>query len=107
MASLLNTFINRAKGPYQKWLGQRLRVYGLKYDDIIIEKPVMMTALSRVDASTKQDRERRIARAFDLSAKRKYLAPEVAAAYDPFEHYLQDNIKVAELESDEKVYLRE
>jgi len=31
------------------------------------------------------NRERRIVRAFDISAKKKELAPEVAAAYNPFE----------------------
>eukprot|EP01032_Pedospumella_encystans_P023336 gene23336-26413_t len=85
MASLFNSLIHRFAGPYQKWLGKKLRVYGLKYDDILIERPVVNMAISRIDGASKVERERRIVRAFDISAKKKELAPEVAAAYNPFE----------------------
>lgn len=77
-------------------------------------------------------RERRIVRAFDQSFKRKPLAPEVAAAYDPYDVseyfskfpkgcsvanfivgvflssqlYLQENVELAEFEQAEKEVIR-
>jgi hypothetical protein len=81
---------------------------GLKYDDLLIDEYDMTKGLSRVPRELQIERypikiffhrvavefnfirlflsrERRIHRAFDLSAKRKTLPDEVSAAYDPFD----------------------
>ena len=47
----------------------------MKYDDLLVETPDMMKGLNRVDKAEKLERERRIKRAFDVSAKKKYVDP--------------------------------
>jgi hypothetical protein len=78
-------------------------IEGLKYEDLLVEHKDVAVALTRIDPQTLLDRygcfvlvrchhlnrsvlrrERRIKRAFDLSAKKKYL-PEELQIDDPFD----------------------
>ena len=77
---------------------------GLKLDDLIIETPEMLKALDRVPREQQVERERRIKRAFDLSAKRKTLPGEYAPS-NVFDSYLVDAIAKVEAEEEERKIL--
>jgi len=89
---------------YKAIVGGRLAAVGLKYEDLMIEGPVLEKALSRTSPAIVVDRERRIKRAFDLSAKRKTLYAQDQLK-DPLDMYLEENLMTAELEEDERAAL--
>ena len=70
----------------------------------MIETPEVNTALKRLDQEVLVARERRIKRAFDASVKRKTMDPSTQT-YDAFEPYLEEQIKLATMESEEKAAL--
>jgi ubiquinol-cytochrome c reductase subunit 7 len=77
---------------YQANVAKSLSVYGLKYEDCLIEKPAVVEAIDLSSPEINVGRTRRLKRAMDLSFKRKDLnvyAPELA---DP------KNLKPFELE---------
>mmetsp|Transcript_2286 Transcript_2286/g.3509 ORF Transcript_2286/g.3509 Transcript_2286/m.3509 type:complete len:123 (+) Transcript_2286:90-458(+) len=75
----------------------RLKYYGLNADDIRIEYPHVQVALERLSPEEKLARERRILRAFDLSAKKKGMPED--QQFDPYANrYLQDLVKDAKEE---------
>ena len=90
-------------------------------EDLYIETPVVMKAVSRLPPDVLEarfvyfilfvnfqlkfwDRNRRIARAFDLSFKRKELPVELQVG-DPMELYLEKYIKEIEEEELERAHL--
>eukprot|EP01040_Poterioochromonas_malhamensis_P004589 gene4590-4920_t len=97
---------NVAARLYQRSLAKNLKEYGLKYEDLLIETPAVERALSRIPAEVRIERERRIKRAIDASAKKKTL-PEELQNYDPFESYLREHVEIAKLEETEKVLLKD
>lgn len=67
----------------QRW-GERetkkvLNDYGLKYHDILIETPDVMSAINRLSPEEKQAMQRRLTRAFDCSLKQKPMPAEMQA----------------------------
>jgi hypothetical protein len=56
----------------------------LKYEDLLIENPDVLKAIERTDRSIILERERRIKRAFDASAKKKAI-PSEYHNYDAFD----------------------
>eukprot|EP01041_Mallomonas_annulata_P011180 gene11180-23359_t len=77
MSGLMNGIFRTVAKQYQKVVASRLAPYGLKYDDIIVEKDDVQTALARLDSQSQLERERRIKRAFDISSKKKPLPKEL------------------------------
>lgn len=61
----------------------------------------MMTALHRIDNKTLLERERRIKRAFDVSAKKKTI-PDQYQPENPLEPYLSNKVDQAKLERQER-----
>jgi len=104
MSNLFKTLLSRLSIAYRGVVGGRLKKFGLKYDDLLIEQQDVMKALGRIDKTTLVERERRIKRAFDLSAKRKEL-PRELQAYDPFDLYLHQKVAAAQREREEKELL--
>ena len=75
---------------YQARVGASLSTYGLKYEDIIIDRPNTLEAIALSSPDVLVGRNRRVKRAMDLSFKKKDLkvyAPELAKPENlkPFE----------------------
>ncbi|KAJ1443500.1 ubiquinol:cytochrome c oxidoreductase 14 kDa subunit [Ochromonadaceae sp. CCMP2298] len=104
--SLFKSVFDRIASSYRGIVAARLRTYGLRYDDLLIETPDMHKALSRTDADVRLARERRIKRAFDLSAKKKALPIEIAMKDEPMKMYLNGQIDVAIAEREQKQLLK-
>lgn len=80
------------------------RAAGLRYEDILTEKPTVDTATQRLPGDAAEARKRRIKRAIDLSLKRKQM-PEAKQAYDPLQPYMNDLVEEAEREdADEREF---
>lgn len=101
MSGIVNRVINMAAASYQKAVSKRLAMYGLKLEDLYVEEPSVEKALSRLPPDVLQARERRIKRAFDLSAKKKTM-PEELWDKKPLEEYMESHIQIAKAEEDEK-----
>lgn len=101
---LFNTVMGVAAKQYQKMLGARLAAAGLRYDDLLIETDDVLKALDRIPPQELVERERRIKRAFDLSAKRKPLPTEYAPT-NVFQPYLFDQVQNAKNEREEREIL--
>jgi len=76
-------------------------VMGLKYEDLLVETSTMETALTRIPAQDKIERERRIKRAFDLSIKRKQVYP-ADQTKNPLDMYLAEHMQIADSEETER-----
>ena len=85
---------------YKGIVGARLKAAGLKYDDLVLETADFQKAMSRTTADVQEDRQRRIRRAFDLSAKKKACPSEVADA--PLDFYIDKQLERAQLEREER-----
>eukprot|EP01038_Epipyxis_sp_PR26KG_P014860 gene14860-19976_t len=113
MSNFISGFLKFFRPFYQKVLGSRLKAYGnsrikvfgLKYDDLHIESPELTQAISRISEQAQTDRARRIKRAFDASAKKKTLPLEVVKNDNPFEFYLLNQIDKEKREIDERALL--
>ncbi|KAI5669502.1 hypothetical protein M9H77_19355 [Catharanthus roseus] len=83
---------NPLAAMHKKSLDQRLRKYGLRYDDLY--DPMydldIKEALNRLPREVVDARNQRLKRAMDLSLKHKYLPEDVQAQQTPFRSYLQD-----------------
>lgn len=74
---------------YQAQVAAELNVYGLKYDDTIIETdPDYQKALSRLPPEELRNRARRMKRAFDISLKEKTLPEDLQALQKPLDGYV-------------------
>jgi len=71
---------------------------------LLIESDDVKKALSRISPDVLQERERRIKRAFDLSAKRKELPIEYSEK-NPFDPYLRNHTDIAKAERQEREVL--
>ena len=94
-----------AAKTYQGMVAKRLAVYGLKLEDAYVESPDLEKALKRIDPQALVEREMRIKRAFDLSAKRKELPQEMQAKVDPLGLYLEDHLEIAKKDREEREQL--
>ncbi|CAM9947739.1 unnamed protein product [Heterosigma akashiwo] len=97
--------VNQAAGVYQRALGARLREFGLRYEDLLIETDDVQKALDRATPEDIQSRNRRIQRAIDISLKRKPLPAQLQAIQEPFKHYLDYAIYEARLLRQERALL--
>jgi len=90
---------------YQAGVGAKLREYGLKYEDVLIEQdPDITAALARLPPHEAEARKRRIQRALDLSFKKKALSPEIQGLQgDPY----HDQVRTIALECEEERLERE
>ncbi|DAZ99947.1 TPA: hypothetical protein N0F65_008754 [Lagenidium giganteum] len=95
-ASRASKMIARVAQMYQKSVGKSLRMYGIKYDDLLVDTKAVQEALHHISNDEYTSRQRRIARAADCSLKRTYLPDEIQAIQAPFDGYLAEKADVAE-----------
>ncbi|XP_038897787.1 cytochrome b-c1 complex subunit 7-2, mitochondrial [Benincasa hispida] len=108
MASFLQSFIDPKKNwfarQHMKALTQRLRNYGLRYDDLY--DPYydidVKEALNRLPREVVDARNQRLKRAMDLSMKHQYLPDDLQAMQTPFRSYLQDMLELVKKERAER-----
>jgi ubiquinol-cytochrome c reductase subunit 7 len=104
---LFTPLIRWAAGRYQAAVGDTLRKYGLRYDDLL--DPVgdgdFGEALRRLPREEVDARNQRLKRAMDLSLKRDYLPPEVRGVQVPFLHYAKGTLDAVIAENGEKAAL--
>ncbi|RLN73378.1 hypothetical protein BBJ28_00011411 [Nothophytophthora sp. Chile5] len=81
---------------YQKSVGKSLAMYGLKYDDLLVDTAAVQTALHWIPKDEYTARTKRIARATDCSLKRSYLPDEIQAIQRPYEGYMEEKVAEAE-----------
>mmetsp|Transcript_84614 Transcript_84614/g.182414 ORF Transcript_84614/g.182414 Transcript_84614/m.182414 type:complete len:120 (+) Transcript_84614:35-394(+) len=94
---LVPPFIAKA---YKNNLARRLAAYGVHYDDLLVETVDVKVAVSRLPEEQLIARQRRIKRAFDLSAKHEHMHVDKNAfnADDYLKSYLGDAIEEAKTE---------
>lgn len=98
----MSALVGRIASLYQKSVGKSLAMYGLKYDDLLVETRPVQEALHWATSDEYAARTRRMARAADCSMKRTYLPDEIQNIQRPFENYLADNVAAAEELQDER-----
>lgn len=101
----MSGLLSRAAGLYQKSVGKSFAMYGLKYDDALVDIPAIQEALHWVSKDEYMARTRRIARAADCSMKRTYLPEEIQAIQKPLDAYIQPLAEVAQDLADERAEL--
>lgn len=89
---------------HMKTLSNRLRRYGLRYDDLY--DPMfdldIKEALDRLPREVVDARTQRLKRAIDLSLKHDYLPEHLQAIQTPFRSYLQDMLALVKRENAER-----
>ena len=103
--SIVQKAWSMAAKTYQGMVSKRLAAYGLKLEDAYVETPDMEKALNRIDPQVLVERERRIKRAFDLSAKRKELPLDMQQKVDPLGLYLEEHLEIAKRDREEREQL--
>ncbi|CAK9147151.1 unnamed protein product, partial [Ilex paraguariensis] len=90
--ALLNPSKNWFAAQHKKALSNRLRRYGLRFDDLFdpMEDLDIKEALNRLPREIVDARNQRLKRAMDLSMKHEYLPENLQAMQTPFRSYLQD-----------------
>ncbi|CAM9516867.1 unnamed protein product [Chrysoparadoxa australica] len=106
MSFMLRNVRGAAREVMHKWYRGRversLRDYGLKYEDTFIEHPEVLEAISRLPPEVQQARQRRINRAFDISAKKKPLEGAARDNQDPWERYMTKEL--AQVQAERREY---
>ncbi|CCI44213.1 hypothetical protein ABG067_002700 [Albugo candida] len=92
----MSKLIAKVAALYRKKVGESLTQYGLKYDDVLVDTPEVVTALSWLKKKDYLGRTRRIARAADCGLKRSYLTEELQQVQRPFDNYLYEKVQEAE-----------
>ncbi|KAF7830262.1 cytochrome b-c1 complex subunit 7-2 [Senna tora] len=108
MSSFLQSFLDPRKNwlaaMHMKSISQRLRNFGLRYDDLY--DPYydldVKEALNRLPREIVDARHQRLKRAMDLSMKHEYLPPHLQAMQTPFRGYLQEMLAVVKKERAER-----
>ncbi|XP_057468123.1 cytochrome b-c1 complex subunit 7-like [Actinidia eriantha] len=89
---------------HMKSVSQRLRRYGLRYDDLF--DPYydldIKEALNRLPREVVDARNQRLKRAMDLSLKHEYLPEHIQAMQTPFRSYLQEMLALVKRENAER-----
>ncbi|CAN1287640.1 Cytochrome b-c1 complex subunit 7-2, mitochondrial [Linum perenne] len=96
MSTFLQSFLDPRKNwfakQHMKTISNRLRKYGLRYDDLY--DPYfdldVKEALNRLPREIVDARNQRLKRAMDLSMKHEYLPEDLQAMQTPFRSYLKD-----------------
>ncbi|KAG6586706.1 Cytochrome b-c1 complex subunit 7 [Phytophthora cinnamomi] len=99
------SLISKVAGLYQKSVSKSFGMYGLKYDDALVDTAAVQTALHWVTGDDYQARTKRIARATDCSLKRSYLPDEIQAIQRPLDFYISDKAVEAEKLAEERAEL--
>ncbi|KAL4571527.1 hypothetical protein LXL04_018287 [Taraxacum kok-saghyz] len=108
MAQLVKAILNPQKNWFaalhKKTIANRLRKYGLRYDDLYdpMESLDIKEALARLPREIVDARNQRILRAMDLSMKHEYLPKDLEAQQTPFRSYLTDMLALVEREKAER-----
>ena len=89
---------------YQKIVAGRCATMGLKYEDLLIESNDVEHALNRIPKDVLLEREQRIKRAFDASAKRKEIHPSNRPK-EVYDLYLADAADEAQKDREERAIL--
>uniref|UniRef100_A0A2N9ISI5 Cytochrome b-c1 complex subunit 7 n=1 Tax=Fagus sylvatica TaxID=28930 RepID=A0A2N9ISI5_FAGSY len=108
MASFLQSFLDPKKNwfaaQHMKSISNRLRRYGLRYDDLY--DPYydldVKEALNRLPREIIDARNQRLKRAMDLSMKHQYLPDNLQAMQTPFRSYLQHMLTLVKKEKAER-----
>ncbi|PON90735.1 Cytochrome b-c1 complex subunit [Trema orientale] len=108
MSSFLQSFLDPKKNwlaaQHMKALSQRLKNYGLRYDDLY--DPYydldVKEALNRLPREVVDARHQRLKRAMDLSMKHQYLPEDLQAMQTPFRTYLQEMLALVKREKAER-----
>lgn len=84
----------RASNWYRASVGDELRRYGLRYDDLLNEHdPETQKAISQLSPHEVEMRNKRLKRAMDTDIKRTYLSEDIQKAEDPWNPYLRTRIE--------------
>uniref|UniRef100_A0A2P2KYQ9 Cytochrome b-c1 complex subunit 7 n=1 Tax=Rhizophora mucronata TaxID=61149 RepID=A0A2P2KYQ9_RHIMU len=108
MSSFLQSFLDPRKNwlakLHMRSLSNRLRKYGLRYDDLFdpYYEPDIKEALNRLPREIVDARHQRLKRAMDLSMKHEYLPKDLQAMQTPFRSYLQDMLALVKKERAER-----
>ncbi|XP_041022777.1 cytochrome b-c1 complex subunit 7-2, mitochondrial [Juglans microcarpa x Juglans regia] len=108
MSSFLRSFLDPKKNwlaaLHMKTISNRLRRYGLRYDDLY--DPYydldVKEALNRLPREIVDARNQRLKRAMDLSMKHEYLPEGLQAVQTPFRSYLQEMLALVKRENAER-----
>ncbi|CAL9231550.1 unnamed protein product, partial [Arabidopsis halleri] len=108
MASFLQRLVDPRKNflarMHMKSVSNRLRRYGLRYDDLYdpLYDLDIKEALNRLPREVVDARNQRLKRAMDLSMKHDYLPDNLQAMQTPFRSYLQDMLALVKRERAER-----
>ncbi|CAE6120661.1 unnamed protein product [Arabidopsis arenosa] len=108
MASFLQRLVDPRKNflarMHMKSVSNRLRRYGLRYDDLYdpLYDLDIKEALNRLPREIVDARNQRLKRAMDLSMKHEYLPDNLQAMQTPFRSYLQDMLALVKRERAER-----
>ncbi|XP_013619289.1 PREDICTED: cytochrome b-c1 complex subunit 7-2 [Brassica oleracea var. oleracea] len=109
---MASSFLQRLVDPKKNFLARlhmksvsnRLRKYGLRYDDLY--DPMydldINEALNRLPREVVDARNQRLKRAMDLSMKHEYLPDDLQAVQTPFRSYLQEMLALVKRERAER-----
>ncbi|CAF1921039.1 hypothetical protein BRARA_B03635 [Brassica rapa] len=109
---MASSFLQRLVDPKKNFLARlhmksvsnRLRKYGLRYDDLY--DPMydldIKEALNRLPREVVDARNQRLKRAMDLSMKHEYLPDDLQAVQTPFRSYLQEMLALVKRERAER-----
>ncbi|VVB17208.1 unnamed protein product [Arabis nemorensis] len=108
MASFLQSLVDPRKNflarLHMKSVSNRLRRYGLRYDDLYdpLYDLDIKEALNRLPREVVDARNQRLKRAMDLSMKHEYLPDNLQALQTPFRSYLQEMLALVKRERAER-----
>ncbi|KAG0496921.1 hypothetical protein HPP92_001536 [Vanilla planifolia] len=108
LASISQWLVNPRRNPlaaiHRKVLANRLRKYGLRYEDLY--DPYydldIKEALNRLPREVVDARNQRLKRAMDLSMKHEYLPEGMQKLQTPFRGYLRDMLALVKREREER-----
>ncbi|CAI9293338.1 unnamed protein product [Lactuca saligna] len=107
-SQLVRTILDPTKNwfaaVHKKTITERLRKYGLRYDDLFdpMECLDIKEAMRRLPREIIDARNQRILRAMDLSMKHEYLPKDLQAQQTPFRSYLTDMLALVKRENVER-----
>lgn len=107
LAKAFEPFLKWASKRYTVAVGEKLKDYGLRYDDL--QDPLLdmdvAEAIRRLPPQVVLERNARLKRALDLSMKHEVLPKELREKQTPFESYLVDMVEQVKAEKRERATL--
>jgi ubiquinol-cytochrome c reductase subunit 7 len=104
LVKVFRPFINIAAKWYQPAIANKLKPYGLRYEDLYDPQLDLDVdeALRRLPQDIVDKRNQRLKRALDLSMKHSELSPDMQAKQTPMEPYMEDTLRLVKLEGEER-----